>query len=97
MATTDFQIWLDNLDDDDIETIHFLYESISGETEMGGFKTTKKNDTLVIKSDHNDQTLILASEKAKKTFLDKLNKEYGGEFGWVGGHYEFVRSMNKDD
>lgn len=95
--TTDFQEWLDNLDDNDIEDIFCLYESIVGVTEMGGFKCSQKNGMLFIQSGDNDQTLMLASGKAVKAFLDKLDNEYGGDFGWVGGHYDFVRAMRKDD
>jgi hypothetical protein len=40
---------------------------------------------------------MLASGSAVKAFLDKLDYEFGGDFGWVGGHYEFVRAMSKDD
>jgi hypothetical protein len=64
---------------------------------MGGFKCSHKNGMLFIQSGDNDQTLMLASGKAVKAFLDKLDNEYGGEFGWVGGYYDFVRAMRKDD
>lgn len=96
-TTTDFQEWLDNLDDNDIEDIFCLYESIVGVTEIGGFKCTPKNGMLFIQSGDNDQTLMLASGKAVKAFLDKLDNVYGGEFGWVGGHYDFIRAMRKGD
>ena len=95
---TDFQEWIDNLDDnDDIEEINNLYESITGKTQMGAFTCSEKNGKLFITNGDNDQTLMLASETAVKTFLAKLDKDFGGDFGWVGGHWEFVRSMRKDD
>lgn len=96
-TTTDFQEWLDNLDETNIEEIYCLYESIVGVTQMGGFNCSQNNGRLFIKTDQNDSTLMLASGKAVKAFLDKLDSEYGGDFGWVGGHYEFVRAMEKDD
>lgn len=97
-TTTDFQEWLDNLDETHIEEINNLYQSITGVTQMGGFSCTQNNNKQIfIKTDQNDTTLMLASGKAIKAFLDKLDSEYGGDFGWVGGHYEFVRAMNKDD
>jgi len=92
-TTTDFQEWLDNLDDNDIEDIYCLYESIVGVTEIGGFKCSQKNGMLFIQTVDNDQTLMLASGKAIKAFLDKLDNEFGGDFGWVGGHHDFVRAM----
>jgi hypothetical protein len=99
MATTssDVQDWLDKLNDNDIEEIYCLYESIVGVTEMGGFKCSQNNGKLFIQNGDIKQTLMLESGKAIKEFLDKLDNEYGGDFGWVGGHYEFVRSMRKDD
>jgi len=96
-TTTDFQEWLDNLDDNDIEDIYCLYESIVGVTEIGGFKCSQKNGMLFIQTVDNDQTLMLASGKAIKAFLDKLDNEFGGDFGWVGGHHDFVRAMRKND
>ena len=98
MATTnDFQDWLDNLDDTDIEEIYNLHESITHKTQMGSFKSSENNGRLFVTNGDNNQTLMLASELAVKTFLKKLNKNYGGDFGSVVGHYEFVRSMRKDD
>jgi len=96
-TTTDFQEWLDNLDETNIEEVYYLYESIIGVTQMGGFNCSQNNEKLFIKTDQNDSTLMLASGKAIKAFLDKLDNEYGGDYGWVGGHYEFVRAMEKDD
>lgn len=98
MATTsDFENWLGNLQETDIEGAHNLYESVTGRTEMGGFSCSENNGRLFVKSDFNDDTLMLASEKAKEAFLKKLDNDYGGDFGWVGGNYEFKRSMEKDD
>lgn len=96
-TTTDFQVWLDNLDDNDIEDIYCLYESIVGVTEIGGFKCSQKNGMLFIQSADHDLTLMLSSGKAVKAFLDKLDNDYGGDYGWVGGHYDFVKAMRKDD
>ena len=42
-TTTDFQEWLDNLDETHIEEIYNLYESIIGVTQMGGFTCTQNN------------------------------------------------------
>jgi len=95
---TDFQEWIDNLDDkDDIEEINNLYESITGKTQMGAFICIENNGKLFITNGDNDQTLMLASEAAAKAFLAKLDKDFGGDFGWVGGHWDFIRNMRKDD
>ena len=95
---TDFQEWLDNLQETHIEVIYNLYESIVGVTQMGGFTSQQNAEgRIFVTTDENDQILMLASGKAVKAFLDKLDNEYGGGFGWVGGAYEFHRSMEKDD
>lgn len=96
-TTTDFQEWLDNIEDNDIEDIFCLYESIVGVTEIGGFKCSQKNGMLFIQSNDNNQTLMLTSGTAVKAFLDKLDNDYGGDFGWVGGHYDFIKAMRKYD
>lgn len=84
-TTTDFQEWLDNLDETSIEEIYCLYESVVGVTQMVGFNCSQNNGRLFIKTDQNDSTQMLASGKAVKAFLDKLDSEYGGDLGWVGG------------
>ena len=89
--------WLDNLENRDIEDINNLYECVIHKSQIGAFKCSENNGCLFISNEENDQTLILASEKDVKAFLDKLDKEYGGDFGWVGGNWEFIRNMRKDD
>ena len=96
MITTDFQDWLGNLDNNDIETINCLYESVSGITEIGVFNSTKKNNVLLVKSDYSEQVLELTDRKTK-LFLQKLDNDFKDEFSSVRTHYEFVRSMRKND
>ena len=64
---------------------------------MGAFTYIENNGKLFITNGDNDQTLMLASEAAVKTFLAKLDKDFGGDFGWVGEHWDFIRNMRKDD
>ncbi|GEN68065.1 hypothetical protein [Chryseobacterium rhizosphaerae] len=94
---TDFQEFIDSIEDKDIEEINSLYESIQGCIEMGSFKCSLNNNRYFVQCDDNDITLMLASEEAKSSFLKVLDYQFGGGFGWVGGQYEFVRSMRKDD
>ncbi|MHA7831913.1 MAG: hypothetical protein ACX93O_12510 [Flagellimonas sp.] len=96
-TTTDFQEFIDNLEETDIEEVYNLYSSIESCTQMGSYACSLNNDRYFVKTDFNDITLMLASEEAKTAFLKVLDYNFGGDFGWVGGHYEFVRSMNKDD
>jgi len=94
--TIDFQEWLDGLDDDDIESIYYLYESIVNEDSYGQFEATRDGDKLTVSEQDRDEKLLLVSEDAKNAFLKKLDEEYGGEMG-VQGEYEYFRSMQKED
>lgn len=96
-TTTDFQEWLDGISDLSVEEAYFLYESIVGVTQMGGFTCKQQNGMYFVKSADTEHTLMLASGKAVKAFLDKLDNDFGGDFNWLGGHYEFIRAMSKDD
>jgi len=66
---TDFEEGIDNLDDnEDIEEINNLYESITGKTQMGAFTCSENNGKLFVTNGDNDQTLMLASELLLKLF-----------------------------
>lgn len=93
----DSQEWLDNLENTDIEDINNLYECVINKSQIGAFKCSENNGCLLISNEENDLALILECKKDVKDFLDKLDKEYGGDFGWVGGNWEFIRNMRKDD
>lgn len=97
MATTNFREWLDLLDDHDIEEIECLYESIRQVTEIGSFKTQENNGRLFVTTIDHEETLMLASPQSVDTFLAILDKEYSGDFGWVGGYANYVKAMRKDD
>ncbi|TAH20131.1 MAG: hypothetical protein EAZ08_06985 [Cytophagales bacterium] len=97
MTTTNFDDWLDDLTDDSTYNIYDLYMSIERVTSIGDFKCSEKNGKYFIQTPLNDSVLMLNGEKAKDAFLKQLDYNYGGDFGWVGGQYEFERSMGKDD
>lgn len=97
-TTTNFNDWIDNLDDTDIEDISHLYDSVQAVDQMGVFKTTqdpqgKKFVTCL----PSNETLMLVNFRAETAFLNILDFRFGGDFGWVGGHWDFVRAMRKDD
>lgn len=94
---TDFQIWIDNLDSHDIEDIFNLYECISQKSEMGNFRYSEKGGRVFITCTCNKLKLMLASDSAIQAFLSKLDIDFSGEFGWVGGQWEFDRNMRKDN
>ncbi len=97
-TTTNFNDWIDNLDEQDIETISHLYDSIQANTQMGEF-TTKQDSQgrKFVTSPMHENTLMLATPRAETSFLNVLDYKFGGDFGWVGGHWDFVRAMQKND
>lgn len=97
MTTTDFSYWLNSLAEQDAGCMANLYQSVTKVTQMGEFKTTKKGARLFVKADGGEDTLMISTGLAEKTFLDRLNREFGGEFGWVHGAAGFERAMEKND
>lgn len=96
MATTNFNEWIENLSKKNIEDINNLYLSITEACEIGGFKTTinATNGRKFVQTEHNDETLMLATPRAETAFLNILDQKFGGEFGWVIGHWDSVRNDN---
>jgi len=96
-TTTQFQDWLDNLDETHTEEMYNLQQSIIHETQMGSFTCSKNNGRLFVKYLPTNETLMLSTSKAKNAFLTKLDKDYAGLFGWLEGDYYFVHAMSKND
>ena len=97
MTTTNFNDWLDCLEEKDTETMANLYQSVNEVTQMGDFTTTTRNNRLFVKAKDNEDTLMISSDFAKKTFLSILDRNFGGEFGRVLAAAEFRRAMEKND
>ena len=96
-TTTDFNEWLANLDTEDgIETINNLYDSITSTMLNGEFDTTEKDGKKFVKTNLNENTLLLATSEAEKAFLNILDYKHGGDYGSVKSQYDFTRNMNKD-
>jgi hypothetical protein len=97
MTTTVFQEYIDSIEDTDIDEIHSLYTAVECCMDMGTYRCSLNNGKYFVQSNYGDTILMLTSEESRKAFLKVLDYNFGGGFGWVGGHYEFVRSMRKDD
>lgn len=98
MATvTDFNTWLSEAEPEGYEEIYSLYKCVENENDYGIWTCGKNNDMLFIKARHTEDTLKLASEKAKKAFLRLIfdnyveDKEMNIEM-WYG----YQRSMAKN-
>jgi hypothetical protein len=97
VTITNFQEWLDDLDNNSIEDIYNLYESIIGVTSIGGFTCFQKNGIFHLQTDDHSKILILLDGKSVKAFLDKLDNDHGGDKGWVGGHFYAIRNKGAID
>ncbi|ANS84064.1 hypothetical protein VSVS12_00240 [Vibrio scophthalmi] len=99
MATiTDFDAWLDMADAEGHEEVYSLYRAVLDIGDMGMYKCTENNGKFFLKASHVDDTLMLASEKAQKAFLNEISSRFGisGFDGDVEGWYSYCRAMSKD-
>jgi hypothetical protein len=89
-TTTDFSIFLEEADPDGFEEVYALYQAVKNEEEYGLYECTKNSDgKLFIKANHTSSTLLIASEKAKKLFLDTIEKKFCEDMdieSWYGLH-----------
>ena len=99
MTTKDFSEWLVCMDLSDYEDIYSLYRSIEECDTYGSFETQiakGSNNGWIVKATYIDESLHLASEKAKNTFLSMIEKRYFNSMD-VEGWYAYNKAMQKDD
>lgn len=97
MATiTDFNAWLDEADPDDCEEIYALYKAVMDVDELGMYKCSVNNGKYFVKGNHTEDTLMLASEKARLAFMKTMDARFKIE-GDLEGWYGFERAMAKND
>lgn len=99
MTTKDFSEWLICMDLSDYEDIYSLYRSVEECETYGSFETQiakGSNNGWIVKATYIDESLHLASEKAKNTFLSMIENRYFNGMD-VEGWYAYMRSMEKDD
>lgn len=100
MATiTDFEGWLDEADPDGFEEVYSLYMAIENGEEFGPYecKPSSDNSKWFIKASHTDDTLMLASEKARKAFLSLIHSRFCDPKLDMESWYHYKRNMAKDD
>ncbi|NIA11948.1 MAG: hypothetical protein GWP10_20055 [Nitrospiraceae bacterium] len=97
MATiTKFDVWLDEADPDDHEEVYALYRAVSDVDQFGMYKCSVNNGKYFVKGDHTEDTLMLASEKAREAFFKAMKTRFGIE-GDIESWYGYKRAMAKDD
>ena len=98
MATTDFEMWLDGTDLSDYNDVYALYHSVAGVEDWGSYKTVRGRGVgqLIVTAADNDEPLLIASDKARDTFLKKIEDDYCEDMD-IEGYYGFHHAMEKDD
>lgn len=101
MATiTDFDAWLSCIDLSDYNDVYSLYQTVSELVNYSSFEITE-NDTsngkrYFLKSNECDDTLMLASEKSRQTFLSIITTRYCEDMD-IEGYYAFHHGMEMDN
>ena len=98
MAITDFNDWTFALDLEDYEEIDSLYKSVKQVSDYGMYRTVegRKPGTFIVTASFLDDSLFLASEKARSAYLRYIEEKYCGgapEETW----YEMERANAKSD
>jgi len=97
MATiTDFDAWLNEADPDDYEEIYALCRAVMDIDEFGMYKCSMNNGKYFVKGNHTEDTLMLASEKARLAFVGTIDVRFKME-GNLEGWYQYKRAMTKND
>ena len=92
MATmTAFDVWLECNGPESTEEIYCLYNSVQNCEGLGIYTTTAKNGKLFVNGT-GDDTLMIASEKAKDLFLQILRKQYCDGMD-IESWYAFTKAM----
>lgn len=95
MASTDFDLYLRDVED--LEDAYFLDQAIRTESDFGHYDCKKNGERLFISSYKWSEPLLIASDKAKKKFLNDLEKRWTEEGESVSLRYDFEQALQKND
>ena len=70
-TTTSFDVWLEENEPEGHEEIYALYQAVERRDDWGLYNVTNDGDRTFVKGPTS--TLLLASDKARKAFLTKVN------------------------
>ncbi len=98
-TTTEFDNWLDAADIEGHEEVYSLYSAVSDISEVGMYKCSENNNKYFLSASHIDDTLMLASEKAREAFLAEIESRFGiADFGGdIESWHGYMHAMSKDD
>lgn len=96
----DFKAWLDEVSLDGYEEVYSLYSSVKNVEKWMSYTTKvrpcKTGNQYFVEADGCDDTLLLASEEAKKAFLKFLEDTYCDEGMDMESWYGYNYMMQKD-
>ena len=103
--TTDFDVWLDNVDPvlEDHDDVFSLCNAIvtctseNPEQDYGEFKCILKNGKKTVTCSNYEVQLILVSDEAEICFIGIVEKRYCGEDMTYLAWYDYCRQMAKPD
>lgn len=97
---TDFKGWLFGVYTGDFSEIYELYYAVQDCVKRESFscteRVTSKGKQYIVECDYIEESLILASPKARSYFLDYLEETYAKDLG-IEGEYGFRYNLDKDD
>ena len=99
MATTDFESWLFcNVVPTDYLNVYDCYLAIHDKEGNGHFVVKKNFDQgkLFVTPTGTNDTLMIASQKARQKILSMIEEKYCGGMD-IEGYYAYHRAMEKDD
>jgi hypothetical protein len=78
MALTDFEEWTFALDLENFEEIDSLFQSVKQVSDYGMYRTVegKKPGSYIVTASFMDDSLFLASEKARSAYLEFIENKY---------------------
>ena len=95
MANTDFDLFLEQIED--LEDAFCLDQTIRTGMNYGSYYYDSNDERVFISSDCWDDTLMLASDKARDYFLKILEEKWSEEGIPLDIYYEMKRQMAKND
>jgi hypothetical protein len=96
---TDFEAWLEQADPDGHEEVYALYQAVSAGEDYGFYECKASDDGTkwFLKGGHVEDTLMLASEKARSAFLLLIESKYTDGDMDIESWYDYMRAMAKDN
>jgi hypothetical protein len=96
---TDFEAWLDQADPEGHEEVYALYQAVYGAEDCGFYecKASVNGTEWFLRAGHVEDTLMLASGKARSAFLSLIERRYTDGDMDIESWYGYKRAMARDE